>query len=39
MISRRGFEKILNYRQWLTYETKPYLTIEQAVPHLMDYIG
>jgi hypothetical protein len=34
-----GFRNVLNYRQWLTFETRPYLTIEQALPHLMDYIA
>ena len=34
-----GYRNILNYRQWLEFETKPYLTIEQALPHLMDYIA
>jgi hypothetical protein len=34
-----GYRNVLNYRPWLTFETKPYLTIEQALPHLMDYIA
>jgi hypothetical protein len=34
-----GYRNVLNYRQWLTFETRPYLTIEQALPHLMDYIA
>ena len=34
-----AYRNILNYSEWIEYETKPYLTIEQAVPHIMDYIG
>jgi hypothetical protein len=34
-----GYRNILNYRQWLTFDSKAYLTIEQALPHLMDYIA
>jgi uncharacterized protein DUF3303 len=33
------YRNILNYSQWIEYDIKPYLTIEQAVPHIMDYIG
>jgi hypothetical protein len=33
------YRNILNYSEWIEYDTKPYLTIEQAVPHIMDYIG
>jgi hypothetical protein len=34
-----GYRSILNYRQWLTFDGKAYLTIEQALPHLTDYIA
>jgi Domain of unknown function (DUF3303) len=34
-----AYRNILNYSEWIEYDTKPYLTIEQAVPHIMDYIG
>jgi hypothetical protein len=34
-----GYRNALNYLPWLTFETKPYLTIEQALPHLLDYIA
>jgi hypothetical protein len=34
-----SYRNILNYSEWIEYETKPYLTIEQAVPHIIDYIG
>ena len=34
-----AYRNILNYSQWIEYDTKPYLTIEQAVPHIIDYIG
>ena len=33
------YRNILNYSEWIEYDTKPYLTIEQAVPHIVDYIG
>jgi hypothetical protein len=28
---------VLNYGEW--YDTKPYLTIEQALPYIADYVG
>jgi hypothetical protein len=34
-----GYRNALNYLPWLTFETRPYLTIEQALPHLMDYVA
>jgi hypothetical protein len=34
-----AYRNILNYAEWIEYDTKPYLTIEQAVPHIMDYIS
>jgi hypothetical protein len=34
-----GYRNLLNYRQWIEYETRPYLTIEQAVPHIADYVS
>ena len=34
-----AYRNILKYSEWIEYETKPYLTIEQAVPHIADYIG
>jgi hypothetical protein len=34
-----AYRNILNYTEWIEYDTKPYLTIEQAVPHIMDYIS
>jgi hypothetical protein len=34
-----AYRNILNYAEWIEYDTKPYLTIEQAVPHIIDYIG
>ena len=36
---QEAYRNILNYSEWIEYDTKPYLTIEQAVPHIMDYIG
>jgi hypothetical protein len=34
-----AYRNILNYAEWIEYDTKPYLTMEQAVPHIMDYIS
>ena len=34
-----AYRRILDYSEWIEYETRPYLTIEQAVPHIADYIG
>ncbi|HET7050320.1 MAG TPA: DUF3303 family protein [Solirubrobacteraceae bacterium] len=34
-----AYRNILNYAEWIEYDTKPYLTIEQAVPHIIDYIS
>jgi hypothetical protein len=34
-----AYRNLLNYSEWIEYDTKPFLTIEQAVPHIMDYIG
>jgi hypothetical protein len=34
-----GYRNILNYSEWIDYDTKPYLTIDQALPHIADYIG
>ncbi len=34
-----AYRNILNYSEWIEYDTKPYLTIEQALPHLMDFIA
>jgi hypothetical protein len=34
-----GYRNVLEYSEWIEYETKPYLTIDQAVPHIADYIG
>ena len=34
-----AYRNILNYSKWIEYDTKPYLTIDQAVSNIMDYIG
>ena len=34
-----AYRNILNYSEWIEYDTKPFLTIEQAVPLIMDYVG
>jgi hypothetical protein len=31
-----GYRNILNYTQWVEYDTRVMLTVEQAVPHIMD---
>jgi hypothetical protein len=30
-----GYANLQNYTQWVEYETRPVLTVEQAVPHIM----
>jgi hypothetical protein len=34
-----GYRNILNYTQWVEYETKVMLTIDEAVPHIMDALA
>ena len=34
-----AYRNLLNYAEWIEYDTKPYLTIDQAVPLIADYIG
>jgi Domain of unknown function (DUF3303) len=34
-----AYRNLLNYSEWIEYETKPYLTLEQALPHIADYVG
>lgn len=34
-----GFRNILNYTQWVEYETKVMLTVEQALPHIQDALA
>ena len=34
-----AYRNLLNYTEWIEYDTKPYLTIEQALPHIADYVG
>jgi hypothetical protein len=34
-----GYRNILNYTQWVEYETSVFLKIEQAVPHIMDALS
>ena len=34
-----AYRNLLNYSEWIEYDTKPYLTIERAVANIMDYIG
>jgi hypothetical protein len=34
-----GYRNILNYTQWVEYQTSVFLKIEQAVPHIMDALS
>ena len=34
-----AYRNILNYTQWVEYDTKVMLTVEQAVPHIMDALA
>jgi Domain of unknown function (DUF3303) len=34
-----GYRNLLNYSEWIEYDIKPYLTLEQALPHISDYIS
>ncbi|MDJ0848431.1 MAG: hypothetical protein QNK04_08645 [Myxococcota bacterium] len=34
-----GYRNILNYREWIEFDTKVMLTIEDAVPHLMESLS
>ena len=34
-----GYRNILNYTQWIEYDTTPVLAVEQAVPHIMDSLS
>jgi hypothetical protein len=34
-----GYRSILNYTQWIEYETNVMLTIEQAVPIILDALA
>ncbi len=33
------YQNVVNYTQWVEYETKPFVTIEQAVPLISAYLG
>ena len=34
-----GYRNILNYGQWIEYHTVPVLTIDEAVPHIVDALA
>jgi hypothetical protein len=34
-----GYRNLLNYSQWVEYDTKVMLTVEEAVPHIMDALA
>jgi hypothetical protein len=36
---QEAYRNTLNYSEWIEYDTKPYLTLDQALPHIADYIG
>ncbi len=36
---QEAYRNILNYGEWIEYDTKPYLTIEEALPLIADYVG
>jgi hypothetical protein len=35
----KGYRNILNYRQWVDFETAVVLPIDEAVPHIMDSLA
>ena len=37
--AEEGYRNLLNYSEWIEYDTKPYLTLEQALPHIADYVS
>jgi hypothetical protein len=36
---QEAYRNLLNYSEWIEYDTKPYLTLEQALPHIADFIS
>jgi hypothetical protein len=34
-----SYRNLLNYTQWIEYDTKVMLKVEQAVPHIMDVLS
>jgi hypothetical protein len=34
-----AYRNVQNYREWVDYDTKVMLTIEEAVPHIMDSLA
>jgi len=34
-----GYRNLLNYTQWVEYDTKVMLPVEQALPHLADAVS
>jgi hypothetical protein len=36
LLSYEAYRHILNYTQWVGYDTTPMLTVEQAPPHIAD---
>jgi len=34
-----AYRNILNYTQWVEYDTRVMLSIEQALPHIADSLG
>jgi hypothetical protein len=36
---KEGYANILNYAQWMEFETKAMLKVEEAVPLIADFLG
>ena len=34
-----GYRNLLNYSEWIEFDTKVMLTVEEAVPHIMDALS
>ena len=34
-----GYRNLLNYTQWIEYDSKVMLSVERAVPHIMDALA
>jgi hypothetical protein len=34
-----GYRNLLNYTQWIEYDTKVMLSVDQAVPHILDALA
>jgi hypothetical protein len=34
-----SYRNLLNFTEWVEYDTKPFLSIDDAVPHILDSLG